>query len=318
MKFINLQAMYDLDEDVLLALITVFPDVNECQLFDTVLDYQALKPHLRNYDPLDICIYLREREHIPSILAKDTGLDKDVVRDAMRTHPTYEPEGHRTTLSDLKFKKLIEKKCPEDLASRYKESAETIEQIMQRAASSRPRTEVMPAQVAAVGRARGDRDTYTQRFVRAIKEIPTNGEMELCVRILTAITNPMAELGQHVSFFEDSPHSYREAIPFYDDLFLLGQKSEHFATQLAHALHGLVTTDISKLSYMREVLNVCYAVTRQEWSHLELEVLVQNALEQAGGINDASISMYIKSWTEAEYQLDVQAHILKFHHSAQV
>jgi hypothetical protein len=142
--------------------------------------------------------------------------------------------------------------------------------------------------------------------------------MELCVRILTAITNPVAELGQYVSFFEDLPQSHRVAIPFYDDLFLLRHKSESIAMQLAQALHGRVTTDISTLSYMREVLNVCHAVTRQEWSHVELEVLVQNALEQAGGINDTSISMYIQSWTQADYQLDVHAHILKFHNAALV
>jgi hypothetical protein len=263
-------------------------------------------------------MYLQKRQHIPLILTKETGLPVDVVRDAMREHPTYTIEGHRTTLSDLKFRKLIEKKCPEDLASRYKESAETIEQIMQRAASSRPSAEMMPRQVGAVRRWRGDRVTYTQRLVSAIKEIPTNGQMELCVRILTAITNPVAELGQYVSFFEDLPQSHRVAIPFYDDLFLLRHKSESIAMQLAQALHGRVTTDISTLSYMREVLNVCHAVTRQEWSHVELEVLVQNALEQAGGINDTSISMYIQSWTQADYQLDVHAHILKFHNAALV
>ena len=318
MKFINLQAMYDLEENVILALITVFPDVNEYQFFDTVLDYQALKPHVRDRDPWEICIYLRERQHMPSILAKETGLAEDLVRDALRRHPTYTLKGHRTTLYDLKFQKLIENNCPEDLASKHATSAETIDQIMQRVALSRPRADVVPAQVAAVRRARPDRDTCTQRFVRAIKEIPTNGQMELCVRLLTAITNPVPELRQHVSFFENSLHGYRETIPFYDDLFLLRQKSEHFAAQLAHALHGFVTPDISKLSYMREVLNVCHAVTRQEWSHVELEVEVQNALEQAGGVDEASISMYIQSWTEAEYQLDVHAHILKFHHSAQV
>lgn len=287
------------EDTVNAALVTAFPEYTDMELITIIPEYANTQRYFPKEEPGQICARVRTMREIVPKLARETGISEEQVKIIVEQHPAYKFDQFKSPLQSMKYDRLRALNFSEDFASKHARTGDSVEKIVADAQAQDDLAEVLP------------RQSHTEAFVVAFKKIPSSGHETLHVDLLQAITEHDPRLESIIDFFDDSNQEIRMSIQFYDDLVLLREKAPRVASRIAHVLYGNIKPEVSKLEYLRKVLDLCHSMEKEHWFRFQLETDVSALLTNLG-FKIEEIWQYIRGFRDTDWSLSVNDHVFKF------
>lgn len=298
-KVKSLKHFTDFEDTVNAALVTAFPEYNDMDLVAIIPEYANTQRYFPREEPRQICARVRAmREMIPK-LARETGISEEQVKIIVEQHPAYTFDQFKSPLQSMKYDRLRALHFSEDFASKHANMGNSVEKIVADAQAEPDIAEVLPGQ------------SYTEAFVTAFKKIPSRGYETLHQELLRAFIERNPRVESVTDFFDDATGEMRMSIQFYDDLVLLREKEPRVASRVADVLYGDMNPEVSKLEYLRKVLDLCHSMEKQHWFRFQLETDVSTLLTGLKfGIEE--MWQYIGGFGDKDWSLSPEHHVFKF------